>query len=31
MMPIYEKYRSETPVYFHYTTGSKNFKISVWS
>jgi len=28
MTPIYENYRSETPVYFHYATGSKNYEIS---
>jgi len=26
MTPIYENYRSETPVYFHYATGSKTMK-----
>ena len=30
MTPIYEKYRSETPMYFHYATGSKNYEISLF-
>ena len=30
MTPNYENYRSETPVYFHYTTGSKNYEISLF-
>ena len=30
MTPIYENYRSETPVYFHYATGSKNYEISLF-
>jgi len=30
MMPIYENYRSETPVYFHYATVSKNYEISLF-
>jgi len=30
MTPIYEKYRWETPVYFHYATGSKNYEISLF-
>jgi len=30
MTPIYENYRSETPVYFHYATGSKNYENSLF-
>jgi len=30
MTPIYENYKSETPVYFHYATGSKNYEISLF-
>ena len=30
MTVIYENYRSETPVYFHYATGSKNYEISLF-
>jgi len=30
MTPIYENYRSEAPVYFHYATGSKNYEISLF-
>jgi len=30
MMPIYENYRSGTPVYFHYAMGSKNYEISLF-
>jgi len=30
MTPIYENYRSETPVYFHYATGSKSCEISLF-
>jgi len=30
MTPIYENYRSETPMYFHYATGSKNYDISLF-
>jgi len=29
-LPIYENYRSETPVYFHYATGPKNYEISLF-
>jgi len=28
--PIYGNYRSDTPVYFHYATGSKNYDISLF-
>jgi len=30
MTPIYENYRLETPVYFHYATGSKNYEMSLF-
>jgi len=30
MTPIYENYRSETPLYFHDATGSKNYEISLF-
>jgi len=30
MTPIYENYRSETPVCFHYDTGSKNYQNSLF-
>jgi len=30
MTLIYENYGSETPVYFHYATGSKNYEISLF-
>jgi len=30
MTLIYANYRSETPVYFHYATGSKNYEISLF-
>jgi len=30
MTPIYENDRLQTPVYFHYSTGSKNYEISLF-
>jgi len=30
MKPIYENYRSETPVHFHYATGLKYYEISLF-